>query len=74
VANAILDGKDHWDDVRNRQAPVCSGCKNWIVGTENCIAFPKGIPDAIFISGNPHTKSFPGDHGIQFEAIEESKQ
>ena len=75
MPNAVLDGKNHWDDVRNRAFPICSSCKNWKVGTENCRAFPNGIPDEIFIHGNTHIKPFPEDHGIQFEAIKkEPKQ
>ena len=70
MANAILDGKEHWDDVRSRIAPVCGSCQNWKVGTENCLAFPDGIPDEIFMYGNPHTTKVSGDHGIQFEKKE----
>lgn len=32
-----------------------------------CEAFPKGIPSEIAYGANKHLRSFPGDHGIQFE-------
>jgi len=35
--------------------------------TNNCEAFPDGIPDAIAYGDDNHTKPFPGDNGIQFE-------
>ena len=38
-----------------------------------CKAFPKGIPEEIFILGeSDHTEPFKGDNGIQFEPIEEA--
>ncbi len=69
MTRAILDGKEHWDGVEDRTIPACSQCKSWSVGTKNCRAFPRGIPDEIFIHGNPHAKSFPGDAGIRFERL-----
>jgi len=56
---------------------ICSKCKNQnpnsfdldkhIIGT--CKAFPKGIPDTIWIGKNNHKKPYKGDHGIQFEKV-----
>jgi len=34
-----------------------------------CAAFLRGIPREIRTNEVDHTKPFPGDHGIQFEAI-----
>ena len=32
-----------------------------------CTAFPTGIPPEIAYGDNPHTKPYPGDHGIQYQ-------
>jgi len=37
-----------------------------------CDAFPGGIPDAIIYEGHDHTNPYPGDHGIQYAAIDEA--
>jgi hypothetical protein len=50
--------------------PVCLRCRHFDENSGmpyKCRAFPAGIPDEIFIRGNPHTKPFPGDNGIRFE-------
>jgi len=39
-----------------------------------CKAFPVGIPDKILTGERDHTKPFPGDNGILFEPIKESKK
>jgi hypothetical protein len=36
-----------------------------------CDAFPQGVPDEIVSSRIPHDVPYPGDHGIQFEPLEE---
>ncbi len=68
-SDRILDGKDERDELLGRKLPVCSDCINWEPGTDTCTAFPIGIPDAIFIHGDPHRVPFPSDGGIHFEPI-----
>jgi len=52
---------------------VCHKCKN--LNSENtqipgtCKAFLKGVPLLIWEGKVDHTKPYPGDNGIQFEAI-----
>lgn len=41
------------------------------IETETCDAFPGGIPAVILRGENDHREPFPGDHGIQFEPIDE---
>jgi hypothetical protein len=52
---------------------VCSLCRHWHeefdLHHHTCDAFPDGIPDVIWKGENPHTEPYPGDHGIQFEAL-----
>ena len=55
------------------EAP-CIFCKHYTKNIE-CKAFPKGIPEEIFITGeHDHTKPFKGDNGILFEPLEELKE
>ena len=56
---------------------ICNKCKHYnpisfneekdILGT--CKAFPKGIPEDIWVGKNNHKKPCKGDNGIQFESI-----
>lgn len=65
------------DDSSARQfpeVPVCLDCVHWEVGEDTCKAFPKRIPDAIWLRGNKHTQPFRGDHGIRFEAKEKGRE
>ena len=41
-----------------------------------CDAFPKkpGVPDDLAFGKNPHTKPYPGDHGIQWEPVKTRKK
>lgn len=52
----------------------CLQCVNFLKTTEDytpiCNAFTEGIPYDIFWGVVDHTKSYPGDNGIQFEAKE----
>lgn len=36
---------------------------------EGCDAFPDGIPEDILDNTADHTKPYPNDHDIQFEAL-----
>ena len=51
---------------------LCVSCKHkW--PAPKCAAFPDGIP-GIFLSGKAeHTIPHPGDHGIQYEPMEEDE-
>jgi len=56
--------------------PICMTCKHLISPPAGqwgyrCAAFPEGIPDEIFVSGEiDHTKPTAGDHGIQYQPKE----
>lgn len=54
-------------------SPACLGCTHLHrdpAATKNtCAAFPEGIPAAIFFDGKPHTRAYPGDHGIRFTPL-----
>jgi hypothetical protein len=52
------------------EPPVCVDCKHYL-RKGRCRAFPERIPDEIWYRRHLHTESFPGDHGIRFEPIEE---
>lgn len=55
--------------------PHCveGNCKYW-TGEKGlpCAAFPDGIPDSIIYEGVDHTQPVKGDHGIQFEAVDQA--
>ena len=56
-----IDGLGDW-------SIVCSFCKN----LKNpmikiCKAFPKKIPDVVWLGEKDHLTPIPGDHGIQYE-------
>jgi len=54
----------------------CTKCKHFDFNNKDantCKAFPKGIPDEIFLGKNDHKKPYFGDNGIQFEPLEEKE-
>jgi hypothetical protein len=57
------------------RVPMCVYCRHFRAAEagNTCAAFPDGdgIPDAIFYDDVPHFASFPGDHGIHFEPVDE---
>lgn len=49
---------------------VCSSCAHLDTSRErHCAAFPVGIPLAIWLGDNDHTRPYLGEHGIQFEPV-----
>lgn len=51
---------------------VCLHCKHLnLLTLTTCDAFPDGIPLPIWRGEYNHHTPFPGDHGIQFEPLEE---
>jgi len=53
--------------------PQCYGCRHYLKD-ELCSAFPAGIPLTILYNHHDHRQPYPGDNGIQFEAIEDDSQ
>ena len=56
-----------WGD-KDMTITQCLDCKHWVRGAV-CAAFPDGIPDVILTNETIHDKPYPGDKGIQFEAL-----
>lgn len=47
---------------------VCADCRHLqSVAKRTCVAFPKGIPDVIWLAERRHDTPYPGDNGILFE-------
>lgn len=56
---------------------ACISCKHLVEDSLNgrpwkCAAFPTGVPQLIEIGEARHLKPFPGDHGIQWEPLDET--
>ena len=47
--------------------PLCLDCKWRDPISRACVAFPKGIPDAIMDGKFDHHKPYDGDNGITYE-------
>ena len=75
--------REFGDDVLYIDRPffskVCDRCRHYrgwmesLNGLTYCDAYPKGIPDPIWNGQNDHTQPCPGDHGIQFEALDDGQ-
>jgi hypothetical protein len=50
--------------------PACMLCTRY-EPDDTCEAFPKGIPRKILEGEVKHIKAYPGDHGLQFDPIDE---
>jgi hypothetical protein len=46
----------------------CRWCKHYLQD-ETCLAFPNGIPHAVWIGKNHHYEAIGGDNGYRFERI-----
>ena len=58
------------------QPPACAACKHLAneKGPAKCAAFPGGIPDKIWLDGDPHTKPLKGQKNqVVFEPIKNAK-
>ena len=59
-------------ELAHMPRPLCWQCKHFHRNAA-CKAFPKGIPADILCSKADHHQPYPGDRGIHFEPVEESR-
>jgi len=70
-----MTDKFEWDLVVTDSGMIkavyvpCDSCK-YARANDTCDAFPDGIPESILTGEHDHTTPYPGDGGIQFEAID----
>lgn len=50
------------------QSSQCLLCQHYEFG-KTCAAFPRAIPQQIFVGGFDHRKPYPGDNGIRFRPL-----
>jgi hypothetical protein len=50
----------------------CFVCKHMHDDLRTCEAYPDGIPTEFLYLDEVHNRPHPGDHGIQFEPVEEA--
>lgn len=51
---------------------ICINCKHYNINKNNCIAFPTGIPDEIYIGLNSHSEPLENQiNSIVFEEKED---
>lgn len=55
--------------------PICLVCRHFDRTAPGpsfgCVAYPSGIPDAIFESRVDHREPYEGDRGIRFEPVDD---
>ena len=60
------------DGEINAKYVACDSCRH-LLDNDKCDAFPDGIPEPILTGEHDHTKPYPGDGGIRYEALEKGE-